>query len=217
MNKLMEVRDVTTSRLPPAPSALAEASRATPPDPVLTQILGPPPILASEDARTYEALQDRVRAAMAPADVIEELWVRDVVDLMWEALRLRRLKAKLMGAAKPQALSIILGGLVADARRRELVDGWVAGNRRARRAVERTLTEAGLDEATVEAVTLSERLDDLERIDRMIMQAEARRHGALREVDRHRDATARRLYGGAAEYEDADVRGIALRDGAAFT
>ena len=125
------------------PSALAEAGRE-PPDPALARILGPPPVLASEDAEAYEALQDRVRAAMAPADVIEELWVRDVVDLTWEALRLRRLKAKLMAAAKPQALSVILAGLVTDARRRQLVDGWVAGNRRARSAVERTLDEAGL-------------------------------------------------------------------------
>jgi hypothetical protein len=196
-----------TAELVPAlsPGAFAKTERVAPRDPVLTEILGPPPILPSEHAEAYEALQERVRAAVAPTDVIEELWVRDVVDLMWEALRLRRLKAKLMTVATPRALSIVLGGLMVDGRRRDLLDGLAAGHRRARNEIDRTLIEAGLDQAAIEAVALSESLDEVERIDHMIMQVEARRHGALREVDRRRDATARQLRRMAAECEAAEI------------
>ena len=42
----------------------------------------------------------------------------------------------------------------------------------------------------VMAQTLANKLDDVERIDRMLANAEARRHLVLREIDRHRAAVA---------------------------
>ena len=50
-------------------------------------------LLAGEDLAHYERLSAQVTAAVEPCDVIEVFWVRDVVDLLWEVLRLRRLKA----------------------------------------------------------------------------------------------------------------------------
>jgi hypothetical protein len=43
------------------------------------------------------------------------------------------------------------------------------------------------------AETLAGRIDDIERIDRMIASAEQRRSAMLREVDRHRASLASRL------------------------
>ena len=68
-------------------------------DPELRQILGSPPLYEGESEENYDHLYERLRSTVSPADVIEELWVRDVVDLVWETLRLRRLKARLMDAA----------------------------------------------------------------------------------------------------------------------
>jgi hypothetical protein len=45
---------------------------------------GPAPLIPGEDPEAYKALQTRVAAAVAPKDVLEEIWVRDVVDLVWE-------------------------------------------------------------------------------------------------------------------------------------
>ena len=56
--------------------------------------LGPPVLLEGEDIAQYEGLLARVTAAVVSADIIEEFWVRDMVDLVWEALRLRRLKVE---------------------------------------------------------------------------------------------------------------------------
>jgi hypothetical protein len=40
--------------------------------------------------------------------MLEEIWVRDVVDLVWEARRLRRLKSSLVDASIHEGLTEIL-------------------------------------------------------------------------------------------------------------
>ena len=59
-------------------------------EPDLQSLLGPPPVLESEDASAYEALKFRIFSAVKPEDAIEQMWVRDVLDLLWETTRLRR-------------------------------------------------------------------------------------------------------------------------------
>ena len=56
----------------------------------------------------------------------------------------------------------------------------------------------------VVAQTFSEKLDDFERLDRMLACAEARRHLVLREIDRHRSAIANRLRAAVEAIEEAD-------------
>ena len=56
-------------------------------------LFGPPPILeGEEDAAAYDELVGLVCAAVKPADVIDEMFMADVVALEWEVLRWRRLK-----------------------------------------------------------------------------------------------------------------------------
>ena len=60
---------------------------------------------------------------------------------------------------------------------------------------------------------VGEQVNDVERIDGMLANAEARRNAVLREIDRHRSAVAERLRAAAEEIEDADfseVSGTAL-------
>jgi len=45
-------------------------------------------LLEGEFEAEYGRLLAQVAAAVRPSDVIEVLWVGDVVDLTWEALRL---------------------------------------------------------------------------------------------------------------------------------
>src|SRR5262249_28189606 len=47
----------------------------------------------------YEALRVRVCRTIKPADYIEQIWTRDVVDVVWEIFRLRRMKAEFMQEA----------------------------------------------------------------------------------------------------------------------
>jgi hypothetical protein len=59
-------------------------------------LFGPPPLFEGEDPKTYDRLLAEISTAVTPGDIFEEIWVRDVLDLTVEVLRLRRLKAQLI-------------------------------------------------------------------------------------------------------------------------
>ena len=58
--------------------------------------LGPPPLVEGEDADAYQNLLAMVCAERQPVDIIDWIYVRDMVDLQWDALRYRRSKAHLI-------------------------------------------------------------------------------------------------------------------------
>ena len=62
------------------------------------------------------------------------------------------------------------------------------------------------------AQTLSSKIDDIERIDRMLANAEARRNLVLREIDRHRATVAARLRDATEQIEDASFTEVAKPD-----
>jgi hypothetical protein len=180
-------------------------------------LFGAPPLTGFEDAAAYDELLARIAGAVKPADVIEEMWVRDVVDLAWETLRLRRLKALLLTAAAPEGMVATLTPSIGAEAARELAEEWAAGGRRAARRAEKFLAAAGLAPEAVTAHTLALRIDDVERIDRMIMLTEGRRAAALREIERHRAPLAQGLCRAlAAEDSEADADGGGPRRGTLY-
>jgi hypothetical protein len=62
-------------------------------------LFGAPPLFPGEDATAYGEFLERFSAAIKPKDVFDEMWVRDCVDLTWETLRMRRLRAALLTSA----------------------------------------------------------------------------------------------------------------------
>src|SRR5262249_57846884 len=56
-------------------------------------LFGPPPLFDGEDTEIYDQLVREISTAVTPADIFENIWVRDVVDLTLEVFRLRRLTA----------------------------------------------------------------------------------------------------------------------------
>jgi hypothetical protein len=160
--------------------------------PAKWDFFGPPPLVEGEDAAAYHELLARVSGAVGPSDMLEEIWVRDVVDLVWEASRLRRLKSSLIDASIHEGLTEILRIFVGwDAE--ELAKSWVRNDVKAREEINKMLTSAGLTMESAAAQTLALKIDVIERIDRMITNAEARRNAVLREIDRHRANVAQAL------------------------
>lgn len=149
-------------------------------------------ILKGEEEEQYRRILEEVTRSVRPADIIEQFWVRDVTDLLWEALRLRRLKGSLLHAATRHGLFEVLEPLI-DVRAMPLTIGWSSGQEWAKQEVDQVLTRAGLSFDIVIAEGLAAKLDAIERIDRMIASAEGRRNAVLREISRHRDAVAARL------------------------
>lgn len=158
----------------------------------IDRLLGAPPLFKGEDRNAYQSLRDQVLDLVKPADIIEEFWIRDVVDLMWEIGRLRRLKAKLMSSSSHKGLAEVLRpitGLETD----DLVEGWAAGERTVTKKVDDMLAKAKLDTESIMAQTLLIEIDPVERIERMIAGAEMRLSAVLREIDRHRGSVAAHL------------------------
>ena len=78
------------------------------------------------------------------------------------------------------------------------------GDAEAIATVDAVLAAAGLTVEAATAHTFAGRLDEVERIERMIYLAEKRKNAALRELDRRRDALAEQLRRAAEEVQDAE-------------
>jgi len=161
----------------------------------------PPPSLANgDDAAAYAQLAGRIRAAVAPANIIEEIWARDVADLTWDVVRLRRLKAGLFTIGASDGMTQILCGLEKHAITGQLrARDWAARKPAALVEVNTQLSAAGLDMGDVATSTFAARIDQFDRIERMLAAAEVRRAAALHAIDNRRVAERARAAAEAAE------------------
>ncbi len=119
-----------------------------------------------------------VCAERQPVDIIDWIYVRDIVDLQWDALRYRRSKAHLITAAAEDMAN--------------LPSHYIMSNRRLSRTEEI-------------AFAVKATLDLTERMDRMVMMMEARRDSAYRESKRHE---ASRVAQSIDQQNDIELRGI---------
>jgi hypothetical protein len=185
---------IPSTVLPPPPAALA----------------GAPALVPGESPTSFDELLARVTATLQPSDVIEQMFIRDIVDLAWEALRLRRLKANLMASLAHEGMMQLLRPLAGHPNNSALLArAWAARDQDAVSKVEATLAAAGLTTDHVAAATLAARVSDFERIDRMAAYAEVRRNSALHELDRHRSSFALRLRQTLEEIEEAEFEVVA--------
>ncbi|TXN03428.1 hypothetical protein FV222_08560 [Methylobacterium sp. WL103] len=175
------------------------------------------PLLPNEDAGQYDTLLRTIIAQVKPADVIEAIWVKDIVDLIWEAKRFRRWRGQILTQTRLQAVtSLILPVLEAQnhspfepeaERRREaetLAMGWLNGSADETSATEKLLRTRGLTPMDVTAHTFQLKLPDIERIERMITAADQRRDTLLREIERKRMSLSQQLRAASAEVIDVE-------------
>ena len=157
------------------------------------EIFGPPPLLDGESQEVYDALLARVTGTVNPKDIIEEIWVHDIVDLVWEILRLRRLKVALLSSSVGRGLRKLYHDrgeiFVTDS----LITKWSAREPAAVKKVEQFLKDHGLTMDAVMAHSFVACLDEIERIDIAISRAEARRNAAQREIERRRSVFGQTL------------------------
>jgi hypothetical protein len=189
------------------------------PDPVVASAEPPDmaePLLAllleHEDPAAYDEISARISAVVKPADFLEEIWVCDVVALVWEAFRLRRLKACLVATGATRGLDRVISSCLPSLMFwtvDKIVDGWARRDGERVAQVEGVLNQNGLTMEHVVAESLAARMEDIERIDRMIASAERRRSAMLREVDRHRSSLASRLRRASDEVVQAGFEDVA--------
>jgi hypothetical protein len=172
-------------------------------------VFGDPPLIPDEDRADYDELFGQISSAVEPADIFEQIWVRDIVDHEWEILRLRRLKANLLLATAHIGLRAVLEPLSFEGWL-DLVRQWAAREPSAIERVNRLLESAGLTQHAVMAETLRANLDDIVRYDLMTARAQALRNNMLREIELHRAMPAHTLRRTVQQIEDAQQVQIAL-------
>lgn len=172
----------------------------------LAACLGDPPLLPGEDREAYAALSAQLDEAVKPRDAIEFLWLRDVTDLTWEILRLRRLRTSYLRVCASEGLAQLLTRLsYGFNERQELTAEWAQRKPEAIEKVKEIFKSCDLPQDAIQAETFAKKIDEIEKIDRLISTAESRRLVIFREVDRHRE-TLGRMMRDAVEVKDADFR-----------
>lgn len=203
----------------------------------LLAIFGPAPILEHEDAAAYDALIAEVSSAVNPTDVIEDIFVRDIVDLTWEIFRSRRLKANLLSDSVPYHLGNILAPLVnkspapIEAQRsveplglfplplplppptppslaHKLARKWANHDPAAIKRVEKLVASRKLSMDDVFARVFMDKFDEIERIDRFTMITEERRNSVFREIDRRRASFVQTQRGTVKEIDNMEFQTI---------
>lgn len=112
--------------------------------------LGPPPLLEGEHEAAYNELLARISGALHPGDILEDLWIRDIVDLTWDVFRLRRLKATLIASCTGEGVKNALDRLKTP-NFAELVQQWTAGDTAAREKVATVIWRARPSRASARA------------------------------------------------------------------
>ncbi len=193
-------------------------------------LLGPAPVTIFENAEQYEELLRRLVAEVAPEGVIELIWVKDVADLTWEVLRLRRAKAVAIAVAQEQALRWVID--VTDApdgsrvremsggARAEVVDylsapanGAMYPDQReaaemmafAKQPIQRAFAKLGLSEGEIGDAALVQSIGTVERLDRLVLISSRRRDAIIRDLERRRSDLAARLARAVAQATDEAV------------
>ena len=158
-------------------------------------VLGVPPLLPGEDREAYAMMTAQVAQAVAPHDIVEWFWVKDIVDNSWESARLRRLRAQVIALGRAQGLNAILRLSHIKAFKdmegtavpvEAVVQAYVEGDPIWVPRVNLMLADRGLSPEAVNSESLAALVWRIEALDRMIAASEARRDVVVREAERRR-------------------------------
>lgn len=156
-----------------------------------------PPLLFGESAEEFERLRAELEQEIKPKGIIERIYLNDVLTLILEILRLRRIKTNIIRNARRTALRIILlridPGLVArvgnTSEAERLVAAWFEGNSD-KEFVQELLHQSQLDEGAIDAEAFRRAFPDVQQLDNMLTSMEARFSKTLRRIAEYRKSLA---------------------------
>ena len=161
------------------------------------------PLLITESADEFEALRDAFEREIKPQGIIEQMYVDDHSSIVWDILRLRlrRCKVVIINSAFRNALEHLLVPLLkgpgqydheVQHKAQALAHAWFT-DREAEKQVSQTLNRFDLDESAIEGEAIRRSSADLELLDRMLTSLESRRNKALGCVAEYRAGLAHQL------------------------
>jgi hypothetical protein len=148
----------------------------------LEKIFGPPPILEGEDSEAYFAIGQAIWDARPPEDFIQATRINDIVYLLWEGGRIRRLKIKLIEASKIEGAKKLIRRISGKYHDDTFWSEWALGEQETVEYVDQYLAAAGLHRDAILAQTIETIVDTLETLERQSAQFEARRLVTIRDL-----------------------------------
>jgi hypothetical protein len=159
------------------------------------------PLLITESADEFDALQDAFEQEINPRGIIEQMYVYDISSIVWEILRLRRCKVVIINAAFRGALENLLEQLLRQENEdpfevqdeaQALAQAWFS-EQEAKKRISELLSRIELDESAIEAEAIRRSSSDLELLDKMRTSLESRRNKALSCVAQYRATLGHQL------------------------
>ncbi|MDP6428491.1 MAG: hypothetical protein QF393_10790 [Rhodospirillales bacterium] len=178
------------------PSPIASKSKVE----IQYELLPSIQLIDGENEADFIAFCESCRGTIQPKDAIEEIWLRDYMDYAWESLRLRRMKGALIRSARREAVEKIineyadiesLNELKIAMPARHLSKLWSKGEEGIVEFFQTLLEQNSLHQDHIAVTAVASKLDELERIDRLITAADYRRDKALGEIEKRRSYLAK--------------------------
>jgi hypothetical protein len=171
----------------------AEARKASPKAEPPTVLFPPPVTLNGEDSKDWGVLYAGIWHAVQPADLLDEFWAYNMAFTAYDVVRYRGQRDVILFNLRHEGLEDLLAGLVSAEEIQKLsiqfrtrsLDECSEG----KISLRATLASFGVTEERITAATWLNRIDDVERIERMVMQAEGRL--IIMQRESHRRAEAR--------------------------
>ena len=183
-----------------APAGTSPAASLIPDE--LKNLLKQRPLIKGEEAEDYDRLLAGLVAEIDPKGMTEWLWVKDLADNIWESHRLRRIRSSLMTIGMQRAGRKLLASLMPPeegdeferaTKAEKLVLDCLGGDADATKTLVTVLKRGDLTLDALSAMSVSDNLEALERLDGMEAGLERRRMSILREVEQRRAILAERM------------------------
>ena len=161
-------------------------------DPLKQILLHPTRLLSFESRRDFQQLDKEIQSYIGPQDTWEQIWTCEVVEGMWETVRLRRYKEQLVRLAKSNALRNLLRSILTNTGDGEIDElaRRSFSNKAARNRVNSLLRSIDLDESAVEAEAYRLSILDLTAIDRRLAELAVRRDKIVQQIEDRRAGLA---------------------------
>jgi hypothetical protein len=165
--------------------------------PEVARILGKPPVTRVEDRAAYDRLFADLAIEWEPRSITEWLHLKDLADLSWDVLRKRRAIADILDTSLRAALQALLRSADPNfmLEPQQLLDFACNASRNADMTarLKYQLTRFGFDLESALGQAFLLRCDELEKLERMLASAEARRARAIRNFHDYRSMRSARL------------------------
>ena len=140
----------------------------------LVQIFGAPNIISGESFEDYQELEYQLRLQFKPKDILDEILLRDIIDAIWELLRLKRIKAHILNSSKIRAFGALKQERFGLTNKTPEIEG---------KTYAEALEYMGYKPTALLAKGFTINLENLTVIENQIYRLEIRRNNAIRDLE----------------------------------